>query len=164
MLNLHFWNDNHIFQTPCGSEKLLTHLRPFPRSHWRTCEVSTLYLGNSANAGKIYVFEWLTLYSRVPGKTYNRFVNPSLTCPVESSFDVPVREVIDVHVNFQIFILKTVQMHVEFTFNELLTLYSWPLWWYDRIVHPSLTCPMESLTDLWSFSSVSWKMCECMSN
>ena len=32
-----------------------------------------------------------------------------------------------------------------------------------KIVNPSTTCPRESLNYLWSFSSVSWKLCECMS-
>ena len=51
---------------------------------------------------------------------------------------------------------------VEFTFVEWLTLYSWPLWGHGRIFNP-LTCPGESLTYLWSFNSVSWKLCECTS-
>ena len=33
---------------------------------------------------------------------------------------------------------------------------------YCRIDNPYTTCPGESLTFLWSFSSVSWKLCEWM--
>ena len=35
---------------------------------------------------------------------------------------------------------------------------------YLRIANPSTTCPGESLTYLWSFNSVSWKLFERMSN
>ena len=33
---------------------------------------------------------------------------------------------------------------------------------YRRIVNPYTTCTGESWTYLWSFSSVSWKLCECI--
>ena len=35
---------------------------------------------------------------------------------------------------------------------------------YSRIVNHSATCTVESLTYLWSFNSISWKLCECKSN
>ena len=35
---------------------------------------------------------------------------------------------------------------------------------YGRIVNHSLTCTVESLTYLWSFNSISWKLCECTLN
>ena len=51
-------------------------------------------------------------------------------------------------------------MHLEVSFYEWLTLHSLPLWGYDEIVNLFATCPVESLTYLWSFNSVSWKLCE----
>ena len=35
---------------------------------------------------------------------------------------------------------------------------------YHRINNPSTTCPGKTMTCLWSFDSVSWKLCECISN
>ena len=36
--------------------------------------------------------------------------------------------------------------------------------WYKRIISFSMTFSVELLTCLWSFNSVSWKLCECMPN
>ena len=58
-----FWVINPFISDPSGgTEELWTTPQPVP-SHWRSCEVSTLYFENCANARRIYVFEWLTLYS-----------------------------------------------------------------------------------------------------
>jgi hypothetical protein len=48
--------------------------------------------------------------------------------------------------------------------DEWLAFHSWPLWGYGRIVNPATACPLKSLTYLWSFNSVSWKLCECTSD
>ena len=55
-------------------------------------------------------------------------------------------------------------MRSALTFLEWLTLYSPPLLRYGRIVNLSSTSYVESLTYLWSFNSISWKLCECTSN
>ena len=66
----------------------------------------------------LYSFLWITHYSW-PLRGYDRIVNLCATF---------FRRVVDVPIKFQLCILKTVQMHVEFTFSEWLTLYSWPFW------------------------------------
>ena len=84
-----------------GTIESSTHPWPLPGRHWRTCEVSSLYLKNCANACCIHVF-WV--------------FNPLLLSPLG----------------------------------------------YHRIVNPSTTCPGKSLMYLWSFSSLSLKLCECI--
>ena len=66
-----------------GTVESSTFPQPVTGSRWRTCEISTLYLENCANARQIYVFEWLTLYSRSL-RGYGRIVNLSATCNWES--------------------------------------------------------------------------------
>ena len=85
-----------------GTVESSTSPRPLPWSHWRTCEVSTLYLENCANARWMNVF-WV--------------VNPLFMTPMGNG----------------------------------------------RIVNLFTICPRESLTYLWNFNSVSWKLCECTS-
>ena len=104
---------------------------------------------------------------------YSMFIEPTITW-VPSGLRVYMAWhkncVKKLHVNKQVSeyvhytILKAVQMNVEFTFLEWSNLYSWPLWGYSWIVNLSTTCLGESLTYLWSFNSVSWKLCECTSN
>ena len=45
-------------------------------------------------------------------------------------------------------------------FFEWLTLYSWRIWGRVDLVNLSTTCPGESWTYLWSFNSVSWRLCD----
>ena len=103
---------------------------------------------------QIHVLGSLTLYFW-PQWGKGRNANPSKTCRIESPLS-PVK--------FQLFVLQTVQMHVEFTFFGWLTLYFWPLWGIGRIVYPATTCPEESPTFLWSFNSSSWTLWKCTSN
>ena len=128
--------------------------RPVTESHWRSCDVWTLYLENCANARRINVF-WVInpLFLTHPGVRYNRQPLHDLS-----------RRVIEVPVKFELRSLKTVQMHVELTFFEWLPLCFWPIWGYGGIVNPSTTCHGQSLTFLWSLNSVSWKLCERTSN
>ena len=89
---------------------------------------------------------------------YRRIVNPSTTCPGES---------LTLPATFQLFILKTVQMHDEFTFFWVIN----PLFLNHlvkhKIVNPSTTRHGESLSH-WrtceDSGSVSWKLCEWMLN
>ena len=66
--------------------------------------------------------------------------------------------------SFQTARIRTARMRPELTFYEWLTLYSLPLWEFGKIFNFSTTSPVESLTYLWSFNFVSWKLCESTSN
>ena len=110
-LTLYFWD-------PWGNVESSTHSRLVPESHWRTCEVSALYLENCANACWIYDFCVINpLFLSHIGLTLNRQ-------PIHNLY----RWFVDVPVKFQFCILKTVWMHFEFTFFEWLTLYFWDPW------------------------------------
>ena len=135
-----------------GTVKSSASPQPVLGSLWRNREVSTLHFDNCANARQIHVF-WVINPLFLTPLGNGRNVNHSTTLS---------QGVIDVPVKFQLFILKTVRMHVEFTFFEWLTLYFWPLWGYGRNVNSSTTCPGLSMTYLWSFIPVSWKLCECI--
>ena len=118
---------------------------PVLGSHWRTCEVSTLYLENVCECTSQFTFfEWFWV--------------------ILSDFEwfwVMIFEwfwVSTLH-------LENCAMHVEFTFFEWLTLHFWPLWGNGRNVNPSTTCHGDiTSTFLWSFNSSSWKLYECTSN
>ena len=106
-----FWVINPLFSRSLGYVESSTPPRPAPRSPWPVWEVWTSYLENCANARRIDVFQVINpLFSTPPGVRYNR----------QPSRNLYLR-VVDVPVNFQLCILKTGQMHVEFTFFEWLT-------------------------------------------
>ena len=190
--------------TPGGRVESSTYPRPVPGSRWRTCEVSTLYLENYANALRIYVFQWLTLYFCLLWE-YGIIVNPPTTCPGElltflwslnsvswkrcectsnlrffewlPLYSWPLRGTVESSTSprpvpgrrrrtceASTLYLENCANARWFYVFEWLTLYFWPLWGYSRIVNLLTTCPVESLTYLWSFNSVSWKLCECTSN
>ena len=75
---------NPLFLTPRGTVESSTPPQPVPGSLRRSCEVSILYLENCANTRRIHVF-WVInpLFSTPRGN--GRIVNPSTTCPEESS-------------------------------------------------------------------------------
>ena len=111
---------NPLFLSPMGTVDSTTPLRPVSESHWRTCEVSTLYLESCANAHWIHIL-WV--------------INPLFLTPLgcgrivtTPSRPVLSRGVVGVPVKLQFCILKTVRMHVEFTFFEWLTVYFWAPW------------------------------------
>ena len=111
-------------------------------------------------------FEWLTLYSQAPWGTVESSTPPR---PAPES-PWPVWEVwtsflenctnASRQTNFNFVSWKLWWIHVEFTFFEWLTLYSRSLRGYGRIVNLPATCTFESLTELWSFNSVFWKLGE----
>ena len=104
-----FWVINPLFLTPVGETVESSTLpRPVPGCRRRSCEVSTLNLENCAIARRIHVF-WVInpLFLTPVGKRWNR-----------QPFHDLSRGVVDVPVKFQLLILKTVRMHVEFTFFE----------------------------------------------
>ena len=145
---------NPLFLTPPGGTVESSPFpQPVPGSHWRTCKVSIQYLENCANACRIYVC-WV--------------INPlflSHTGTVESS--TPSRPVPESRWR----ICKVSTLCFEncanacwiYVFRVINPLFLSPTR-YRRILNPSTTCPGESVTYLWSFNSVSWKLCECTSN
>ena len=121
-----------------------TSLRLIPESRWRNWSFNAAFwqLCECTSNSRFWVF------------------NPLFLTP----FHDLSREVFDVPVKFQLFILKAVWIHDEFMFFEWLTLYFRPFGGNGRIVNPSTTCPGESSTFLWSLNSSSWKLCKCTSN
>ena len=134
--------------------------RPVLRRIWRTCKDSALYLENCANARWIYVFEWSTLHSwplwgTVESSTPPRPVPGSRwgTCEVST-----------------LYLENCAIARRIYVFWVINPLFLTPPG-YSRIATlcyctPTLctACPEESLTCLWSFKFLSWKLCKCTSN
>ena len=149
---------------------------------WHTCEVSTLYL-ETANARWMNVF-WVVNPLFLTHLENGRIVNLFTTCPGESltylwnfnSVSVKLCECNCANarcngrisnlsttypgksltkLKFQCCILTTVANARRIHVFGCLTLYFWP---------HSTTCPEKSLTFLWSFNSLSWKLWEYTTN
>ena len=119
-------------------------------SRWRTCEDSTLYLGNCTSNIRFWVINPLFLTS--PG--YGRTVNHSATCTVESltylwSFYSISWKLCECALNNDFWVVNPL-------FPNLMR--------YGRIVNLYTTSFVGSLTYLWSFHFISWKLCECTLN
>ena len=104
------------FRPRGGTVESSTHPRPVPRSRRRSCEVSTLHLENCANARRIHVF-WVINPLFVTLRGYGRIVNPSTTCPGESSTFLW---------SFNSSHWKLCECTSNSRFFEWLTLYFWP--------------------------------------
>ena len=124
-----------------SSVESLTYLWSINCVSWKLCEFT--------------FFEWLTLYSWPIRGTVESSTSPR---------PVPWSRWRRLPVKFQLCILKTGRMHVQFTFFEWLTLYSQASWGYRRIYNPFTTCSWKSLTCMRSLNFISWKLCECTSN
>ena len=149
-----FWGIYLSFLTPLGYVESSNPPWPVSVSHLRSCEVSTLHLENCANARWIHVFlgDWPFISDPYGGKVETSI----LPRPVPKSLRRSC-EVSTLHLENR---ANARRIHVF----GWLNLYFWPLWGNGRIVNPSTTCPGVSSTLLWSFNSISWKLCECTSN
>ena len=155
---------NKKFRNPDGGD-----IHPFPPSGYapgcmvliktkernnKQCTI-TITKDNSVAVIRLYTPNPVSNLTHQPDALYNltQFRNEKASFKVRRSnfYDLSVSlGVIDVSGKFQLFILKTVRMHVEFTFFEWLTLYFWPL---EGTVESS-TPPRPVPSSIWRFCEV----------
>ena len=135
------------FRAPWGTVESSTHPQPVPESLWRTCEFSTLYLENCANACWNNVFWVINPYFWAPWGTVESLTPPQ---PVPES-------------RWRTCEFST--LYLENCANACWNNVFWvinPLFLspmgYRRIVNPSTTCSRKSLTYLRSLNFVPWKL------